>query len=60
MTSDPSRGSVDDLEDIANLDQYISQSGVISIFCSQGYFSSKNCMIELRAAVRMNKQIILL
>jgi|EP00966_Prymnesium_polylepis_P130731 hypothetical protein len=30
----------------------------VLIFCSDGYFQSKNCMIELRACVKMGKLII--
>ena len=33
---------VDDLEDIANLQGYIERTQVVLIFCSKGYFQSKN------------------
>ena len=42
---------VDDLEDISDLESYISRSSVVLVFCSEGYFQSKNCMRELQAAV---------
>jgi len=47
-----------DLEDISNLEMYIDSSEHILIFCSQGYFSSKNCMIELRSSVQKKKPIL--
>lgn len=49
---------VDDLEDIGDLEGYISRTSTVLIFCSQGYFQSKNCMREIRAAVRMNKPLL--
>jgi len=48
---------VDDLEDISNLQGYIERTQVVMIFCSQGYFKSKNCMIEIRSSVHMKKPI---
>ena len=33
---------VDDLEDIANLQGYIERTQVVLVFCSKGYFQSKN------------------
>jgi hypothetical protein len=51
-------GSVDDLEDIDNLDKYIRRTRAVLIFCTDGYFASKNCMIELRASVKQGKLII--
>lgn len=61
---------VDNLEDISRLDEYIENSSAILIFLSgstrgedgtqqSDYFSSANCMVELRAAVRLGKPIIL-
>ena len=49
-----------DLEDIANLPGYIERTQTVLIFCSKGYFESKNCVIELRAAVTQHKPIIAL
>jgi len=51
---------VDDLDDIANLDKYIARAQVVLIFCTDGYFRSKNCIIEIQAAVKMGKRIIAL
>ena len=51
-------GSVDDLKGISNLDGYIARANAVLIFCTDGYFSSRNCMIELRASVRQGKLII--
>ena len=50
---------VDDLESTALLEEYISQSAVVLIFLSRGYFLSINCLREVRAAVEMQKPIIL-
>ena len=33
---------VDDLEDMANLQGYIERTQVVLVFCSKGYFQSKN------------------
>jgi len=49
---------VDDLEEIDNLDKYIRRTRAVLIFCTDGYFASKNCMIELRASVKQGKLII--
>ena len=49
---------VDDLEDISNLQGYIERTGTILIYCSEGYFKSKNCMIEIRSTVSKGKPII--
>ena len=51
---------VDDLQDISEkaLEGYVEQSQCILIFLSRGYFSG-NCLVELRAALEMNKPIIL-
>jgi hypothetical protein len=46
------------LEDIDNLDKYIRRTRAVLIFCTDGYISSKNCMIELRASVKQGKLII--
>jgi hypothetical protein len=48
---------VEDLEDISNLQDYILRSECVVVYCSEGYFKSKNCMIELRAAVMLGKHI---
>ena len=49
---------VDDLEDISNLEGYIETSQHIFIYCSKGYFQSRNCMRELAFSVRKGKPII--
>ena len=49
---------VDDLEDISDLQGYIERSWTVLIFCSKGYFSSRNCMIELRSSVTKGKRIL--
>lgn len=49
-----------DLKDISNLEGYIEHSTSVLIYCSRGYFGSKNCMRELCAAVRQKKQLIAL
>ena len=51
---------VDDLEDISDLEGYVSQSAAVLVFCSAGYFESRNCMRELRLAVEQNKPLIAL
>lgn len=60
---------VDNLEDIGRLDEYIENTGAIIIFltgsvdesgeCISDYMRSTSCMIELRAAVRLLKPLIL-
>ena len=51
---------VDDLHDIGALEQYVSESAVVLIFLSRGYFGSRNCMREVRAMCEMHKPVILL
>ena len=51
---------VDDLEDISDLEGYVEQSSAVLVFCSAGYFKSKNCMRELRSAVLHDKPLIAL
>jgi len=51
---------VDDLEEIGNLAQYIQASLMVLVYCSQGYFTSKNCMRELVAAFHANTPLIAL
>jgi hypothetical protein len=40
------------------LQAYIERSQTVLIYLSSGYFTSKNCMIELRSTVNMRKAII--
>ena len=49
---------VDDLEDISDLEGYIDRTVTILIFCSKGYFQSKNCIREIRSTVAKQKPII--
>ena len=51
---------VDDLREIGDLAGYIERTQCVLIFCSEGYFQSRNCMIELRATVAKGKPIIAL
>jgi len=51
---------VDDLEVIGDLELYIERSSNILVYCSEGYFASKNCMRELVASVTMQKPLIAL
>ena len=43
---------MDDLDDIGRLEDYVERSSAVVIFLSAGYLESKNCMRELRCAVR--------
>ena len=38
--------------------RYIERTDIILIYCSQGYFHSKNCMIEIRSTVSKGKPIV--
>ena len=49
---------VDDLEDISDLEGYIDRTHLVLIYCSQGYFQSKNCMREIRSSVRKGKRLL--
>ena len=57
-TPHPLARSVDDLKDISNLGQYIARANAVLVFCSDGYFGSRNCLIELQSAVKLGKLII--
>ena len=50
---------IDDLKDIGALEKYIERSQVILFFLSRGYFKSKNCLREIRAALDQGKPIVL-
>ena len=45
---------------LGDLESYVRASEVVLCFCSQGYFSSRNCLRELRAAVRLDKPLLAL
>ena len=49
---------VDDLKEIGELERYIEATHVIIVFASRGYFESRNCLRELRAAVEQGKKIV--
>ena len=51
---------VDDLEEIGDLEGYIDRTSTILIYCSRGYFESKNCMRELVATTMKRKPTIAL
>jgi hypothetical protein len=51
---------VDNLEDTSDLKGYIERAQTVLIFCSEDYFTSKNCMIEFRSVVMEKKPIIAL
>jgi hypothetical protein len=56
----PLAQDVDDLAEIGDLEGYIDRSEIILVYCSHGYFQSKNCMRELVASTRKLKTIIAL
>lgn len=47
-----------DLVEIGDLESYIKHSELVLIYCSRGYFQSKNCMRELVASYHMQKSVI--
>lgn len=51
---------VDDLTAIGDLEDIITSSSTVLVFCTRGYFSSRNCMRELVAAASQRKPIIAL
>jgi len=51
---------VDDLEEIGDLEKYIEKTSIILVYCSKGYFTSKNCMRELQSSTTLQKPIIAL
>jgi hypothetical protein len=51
---------VDDLEEIGDLEGYIDRTSTILIYCSSGYFQSKNCMRELVSTTTKRKPVITL
>ena len=44
-----------DLQDIGNLENYVRKSGVVLYFLSKRYFSSRNCLREVRASIDFAK-----
>ena len=51
---------VDDLEEIGDLEGYIDRASTILIYCSEGYFRSKNCMRELVSTTIKQKPTVTL
>ena len=51
---------VDDLEEIGDLEGYIDRTTAVLVYCSKGYFTSKNCMRELVSSTLKQKPIIAL
>ena len=52
--------SCSDLEEIGHLEGYIDGTSVVLVYCSEGYFTSKNCMRELVGATVKQKPLIAL
>lgn len=49
---------VEDLKDISDLEGYIERSETVLVMCTKGYFQSRNCIRELRCAVRLGKPLL--
>ena len=49
-----------DLEEIGDLEAYVERTITVLVYCSRGYFTSKNCMRELASSVAKKKPIIAL
>jgi hypothetical protein len=50
---------VDDLQDIGDLESYVSATGVMLFFLSKRYFQSGNCLREIRASLEQEKPLVL-
>ena len=46
---------VDDLEEIGNLENYVRATGVMLFFLSRRYFTSKNCLCEIKTSLELDK-----
>lgn len=57
---DTQRLHLDVLQDIGRLEEYVGQSAVLLLFLSRGYFTSRNCLREIRAAEALRKPLVLL
>ena len=44
--------------DIGNLEGYVDASQAVLVFCSAGYFTSRNCMRELKQSALQSKRLI--
>ena len=51
---------VDDLDEIGDLEAYITRTATTLVYCSDGYFSSRNCMRELVASRALEKPVVAL
>jgi hypothetical protein len=51
---------VDDLKDIGSLPEYIAKTENVLVFCTDAYFKSRNCTIELHSSVKAQKKMIAL
>jgi len=51
---------VDDLEIIGDLERYLDRTSTVLVYCSRGYFVSKNCMRELTHTTVKQKPTIAL
>ena len=47
-----------DLADVSRLEAYVEESAVFLLFLSRAYFTSANCLREVRAAVALDKPMI--
>ena len=50
---------MDNLQDIAKLEQHILETEVILILVTRDYISSKNCRRELVETLRLGKPLVL-
>ena len=44
---------------LGQLERYVYESAVVLVFLSRGYFTSRNCLREIRACKKMKKPLIL-
>ena len=50
---------VDDLVEIGELENYVNSTACMVFFLSRGYFQSRNCLREVRAALAQKKPCVL-
>ena len=48
------------MQDIGALEAYIGASQLVQLFCSGGYFKSRNCLREVRATLEQGKDVTLM
>ena len=51
---------VDDLREVADLEVHVERSQSVLVYATGGYFKSRNCLREMRAATALSKPIIAL